>query len=170
MSHDTRTPMTVDFVAEHVELTPAELARGFRLQLLDEVAVVRLAERSIFDGRAPDPTLDALSLLLSDELDRVEPLISDLEKRHGVDDTDASRIWLYLVLLLTFERRNVSGDPLSEVEQIYADFDYPDEMQGFVPFLPAPEGQTPGREGIEARWSAYLLARDLEFRRRGSTD
>jgi len=170
MSHDTRTPMTVDFVAEHVEPTPAELARGFRLRFLDEAAVVRLAERSIGDGRTPDPTVDALSQLLADELDRVEPLISDIEERHGVGDTEASRIWLYLVLLLTFERRDVSGDPMSDVEQIYADFDYPEEIEGFVPFLPAPDGQASGREAIEARWSAYLQARDLEFRHRGSID
>lgn len=170
MSHDTRTPMTADFVAEHVDPTPAELARGFRLGFLDEAAVVQLAERSLADGRAPDPTLDALSVLLSDELDRVEPLISAIEEHHRVDDTRASRIWLYLVLLLTFERRNVSRDPMADVEQIYADFDYPEEIEGFVPFLPAPDGQTPGREGIEARWSAYLRARDLEFRHRGSTD
>ena len=170
MSHDTRTPMTVDFVAEHVEPTPAELARGFRLRFVDEAAVVQLAERSISDGGSPDPALDALSLLLADEVDRVEPLICDIEERHAVDATEASRIWLYLVLLLAFEGRNASGNPMSDIEQIYADFDYPEEIESFVPFLPAPEGRAPGPEGIEAGWVAYLQARDIEFRERGSTD
>jgi hypothetical protein len=168
MNDDIRTLMTVHFVAQHVDLTPVELARGYRLRFLDDAGVVLLAEQSISKGASEDPALDALALLLSDELDRVDRLVSEIEQRHGGDHIDASRVWLYLALLLAFERRDVCTDPLSAVEQVYADFGYPEEIEGFVPFLPAPEGQTRGREGIEARWSAYLRARDHEFRQRRS--
>ena len=45
---------------------------------------------------------------------------------------------------------------MAEIESVYADFDYPDEIEGFVPFLPAPEGQPSGRDATEERWRAYL--------------
>lgn len=52
---------------------------------------------------------------------------------------------------------------MAEIEGIYADFNYPDEIEGFVPFLPAPLEQTSGRDAIEEGWRAYLDERAVEY-------
>lgn len=155
--------MTATFVTDHAYLTPYELAYGYRAGYLDEAAVVETAGR-MNDPTAPgDAVIDSLALLLSDEHDRVEALLAEIEARPAATQSDSTRVWLYLVLLLAHEHRRESADPTANIERIYADFDYPEEIEGFVPFLPAPKGESSGPDAIESRWTAYLEARRVEF-------
>ena len=51
------------------------------------------------------------------------------------------------------------ADPLGIVEQIYADFDYPHEMVGFVRWMPAAEPVLNEESGLQImyrNWLAYL--------------
>ncbi len=67
-------------------------------------------------------------------------LLTEIETATSTTDPDPSRVWLFLVLARLYELRSSSEDPMAEIESVYADFDYPDEIEGFVPFLPAPKG------------------------------
>lgn len=54
-------------------------------------------------------------------------------------------------------------DPLGEVEEIYSDFDYPEEMENFVRYMPASNGYDQTRHTLEENnrrlfesWERYL--------------
>ncbi|GAA2487350.1 DUF2247 family protein [Terrabacter carboxydivorans] len=158
--------MSVDFIARHVDLLPPELAWGYRSGYVDGRDVVRLAELTVSSGHSDSPALQELSLLLRDAVGRVPDLVDQLDDAPGGAVLTPSRVWLFLVLSLAWEQRQDSADAFAELEQIYADFDYPEEMEGFVPFLPAPAGSEPGRAALEMRWSAYLADRRQEFAHR----
>ncbi|MGH8477564.1 MAG: DUF2247 family protein, partial [Methylococcales bacterium] len=61
------------------------------------------------------------------------------------------------------------SDPLSEVEAIYADFDYPPEIEAFVSYMPVTDGYDPSQHSIEknkarlfSKWKQYLSDARLE--------
>lgn len=159
----SRQRIAVDFITRHVDLLPAELARGYHLGYINEQDVVLLAETAVGRGHSSPSAMEELSCLLRDEIDRVPDLIGQLDHDGPADDLDPSRVWLFLVLLLAWERRGISPDALDRIEEIYADFDYPEEIEGFIPFLPAPEGDRPGKVALERRWRSYLDDREREF-------
>jgi len=162
-SEEDARHLTADFVADRVRLLPAELARGYRLGCVDDRAVVKLAEDALKRGASELPAMEQLALLLADELDRVPALLTEIEAAASRTNVDPTRVWLFLVLARIYERRGISTDPMAEIEAVYADFGYPDEMEGFVPFLPAPKGEPSSREATEERWRAYLDRRADEY-------
>jgi hypothetical protein len=98
----------------------------------------------------PMKVVESLSLLLSDELDRVPELMYSLV-------VDEKSIWIYLAVAWVYEHpADFDDNPLQVVEVLYADFDYPSEMEPFVPFMPPPAGATPGIAGLEQRLREYL--------------
>lgn len=164
-------PLMTDLLSNRqvagVRLTTAELARGSRLGLIDAAQVVRIAERALAEDASQGKALEKLGLLLQDDLDCVESLVATIKASPQEDGDDPSRVWLYLCLQGTYDRRGSTAGSMSELERLYADFGYPEEMEGFVPFFPAPAGQPLGREALKDRWVAYLAARRAEFTRRG---
>ena len=49
---------------------------------------------------------------------------------------------------------------------LYADFDYPGEIQGLVRFMPSVQAEA-GPEAIEQRWRAFVDRLSVEYRERG---
>lgn len=91
----------------------------------------------------------------------------------AVDPEDAQmtppqsvRKWTYLELKAAYEIRSHLDDPLGLVEQIYADFDYPPAVAGFVRYMPPPAGAAVGESALYDRWGQYLgrEAADLSSR------
>ena len=82
--------------------------------------------------------------------------------------------WLYLSLASLFENKEYMDDPLSVVEDIYADFEYPPEIQSFVRYMPATDNYAPrdhtaeeNNERLMGLFEAFLnqispLERDFE--------
>lgn len=97
----------------------------------------------------PGRIVESLSLLPSDELDKVPYLMDKLAD-------DGKSLWVFLALAWVHDHKDEFGDPLSAVEMLYADFGYPEEMAGIVRFVPPPGGAAAGVDGIEERWQAYL--------------
>lgn len=166
MSSEDTNRMSAEFITSRVHLLPSELARGYRLGYLDEATVVELAEDAFRRGHSEATPIGELALLLSDELDRVPDLLGQIDTMAAPADPDPSLVWLFLVLAQAYDRRGVSKDPLADLEAIYAEFGYPEEIEGFVPFLPAPEGQRSGPDAIQRRWRAYLDERSMTYARR----
>ena len=78
-------------------------------------------------------------------------------------DQDADKIrskWLYLVLIWIFEHRESYPDPLQTVEEVYADFGYPERIADFVRYMPMNEPDLVSRELNEQRlyekWKRYV--------------
>jgi hypothetical protein len=74
--------------------------------------------------------------------------VSELLDRIASSETpqsndDIKRKWLFIVLNCLYENKSSYEDPLREVEVVYAEFDYPEEMKSFVRFLPPTDGYRP---------------------------
>jgi hypothetical protein len=91
---------------------------------------------------------------LVDELAKSEP-------NHSIEEAKGK--WLCLILAWVYEHRDNFDDPLAKVDEIYADFDYPPEMKGFVTYMPSQEptstppykAETP-RERLLRLWKEYV--------------
>jgi hypothetical protein len=73
------------------------------------------------------------------------------------------RRWLYLLLKWVYLNREAIEQPLSKVEEIYADFEYPEEIEDFVGFLPPKDGWRADVHSSEEnlnrlyqKWKIYL--------------
>ena len=98
----------------------------------------------------------------------VQPYLGELVKLESeYDETKVGEKWLYLVLDWVFENKDSFSDPLGMVEQIYADFDYPELIATFVGYMPANEFLLGSLELNEARlykkWKDYLNSQNERF-------
>lgn len=76
--------------------------------------------------------------------------------------------WLYAILLHLYNNKDKYEDALDMVEEIYADFDYPEEMAGFVKYMPA-ENSAYGFESYPCEnlyklWQRYLKSKEGIFK------
>jgi hypothetical protein len=66
-----------------------------------------------------------------------EDFLASLKENAFLDSnqvSDARLSWLRILMAWIFENRNELNDPLAHVEQLYADFGYPDEIYDLVRF------------------------------------
>ncbi|MCO8273673.1 DUF2247 family protein [Actinoplanes sp. TRM 88003] len=161
--------LPTDFILRYAVPTAGELVAGYRLGWLTPQTTVELALAGL--GVVPDATAayEELALLLSDRLYELPALIDDIERSTG-RDTSSTRFWLFLALRWVYDHRTDFSDPLGTVEQLYADFDYPEEVEGFVRFLPVADGARMGVDALFGRWLAYLETSEVAYRRRFHRD
>ena len=162
MSDLVRFVLPATFINSAVRLTAAELVYGYRRGWLSEHGVVAIALTSYGEGVEQSQPEKDLALLLSDDLDRVPQLVDELEESVNTD-ADSSSVWLFLALAWVYEHRADYPEPLEVVEMLYADFEYPDEIQGIVRFMPPPAGAATGNAAIEDRWKDYLTRKTAEY-------
>ncbi|KIA61653.1 DUF2247 family protein [Nocardia vulneris] len=149
------------FIAERAELTPSELRYGYEHQWITSKDVVALALTSIVPADDKMAVIEDISLLLSDELDRIPDL---MEKLFDHDE----KVWLYLALAWVHENRSEFEEPFKTVDLLYADFGYPDDVGDFVTFMPPPPGGVPGVPGLTQRWQKYLDDNRAHFLQRAA--
>jgi len=155
------------FVTERARLSPAEVLHGYRAGWIDDRAVVEIALDALKTGRPLSAEEEELALLLPGDETRVPEILDRIEAKHQ-PDAEAAAVWRFLALACLWEKRDSFPDPLEVVEMLFADFDYPSEMEPFVRLMPAPPGAEPGSHGIENRWQSYLSERAAFYRSRPS--
>lgn len=161
------------FVLERTALTWHEAVWGYTRGWIDwrtlsEVAVRRLVESA--DNRPEEIELAAMTNAgQSVDAGDLAQRLADAEPAPNHDRV--ARKWLYLVLAWVYDNRAHLSDPLGMVEEIYADFEYPEVVSPFVRFMPATDGYDPLRHSPEenetrmyAHWRSYLAEAAREFR------
>ena len=143
------------FVVERALPTAEELAYGYEEGFLSRAGVVALALAKLEAGLALTPPEERAALLLSDEFDAVDDLMEDLQVGSEPRERRA-RFWLFMVLAWVLARRDQFDDPLGVVELVYADFEYPDEIQGLVRFMPLQPGHEAGVAALERHWADFV--------------
>ena len=142
------------FVVARAMPTGAELAYGFREGWLTRTDVVGVALAKYEANLPLSSTEEELALVLSTDLERVDELIADLDTADEPAERRA-RLWLFLSLAWLLEHRHDFADPLEVIEMLYADFDYPEEIESLVRFMPA-AGPDAGVDAIERNWRAFV--------------
>ena len=151
--------MTAAFIGARTSLTWREVLFGLENELLAPRAVVAVAVDRLAAEPAPLPALVELAGRGAWEWSRdlVEQLAAT-EPERAPGSVRAK--WLYLVLSWVFEHRQMFSDPLQTVEEVYADFDYPEEMAPFVRYMPGTAPDSGSKEANESRlyerWKSYL--------------
>jgi len=64
--------------------------------------------------------------------------------------------WLYLFLSWAYDHRDYFADPLGVVEELYANFDYPEDIASIVRYMPLPEGEVGGHEYLYTNWQRVI--------------
>lgn len=159
-----------DFVSKRVKLTWKDVLYAIERKLLSPESAIEHATIEISRNEEYHQALLDLASLYKGE--SVHPLLDDLASLEaGQDETMINEKWLYLILDWLFDNKDKYSDPLSMIEQIYADFDYPELMASFVRYMPCDEPDLGTLELNEARlykkWKDYL---DIQKKRFGDTN
>lgn len=166
------TTIPYSFVREHIGLSWRDALWGYEHQLIGWSVIVDLATERLGAG-SDDPLEIELASLTKMETYQVGDLLRKLASASPEENVViAQRKWLYLLLALLFENKENVPDPLGEVETIYADFDYPPEIEGFVRYMPVTDAYDPSahtkdqnENRLFGKWREYLVAAESEFNR-----
>jgi len=147
------------FIHERTPMSWRDIRFGLKNELLDPHAAVEMAVEQL--GEREDPTGALIKLAWPDNYDPVELLVEELaEAEPPASEEEIRKKWLYLVLAWIYEHRDEDPDPLQRVEEVYADFDYPEEIASFVGYMPMTGPPLGSKEAairrMFQRWKLYI--------------
>ena len=113
----------------------------------------------------PDALVDLASLGKGGD---IHPYIDELVVIEGdLSENETNEKLLFLTLSWIYENIDDYSDPLGVVEQVYADFDYPEKIESFVRYMPSDEPDLGSVEKNQARlidyWARYLAEQKNKF-------
>ena len=107
--------------------------------------------------------VEELSTVGKQNIWQVSDTVKKLSELEPVPDDVSKQKFLYICLAWIFENRDKMEEPFAAVDLIYADFDYPEEIESFVSYMPVDSHRSnanqtlPGSQGrIHANWLQYL--------------
>lgn len=147
---DFKIPST--FIQPRSRLTWREVELGLQNGWLSDDAAIDLGiDRVTAGDNSPDVV--ELASVLPQEKYKVPQIVRRLAEREPECSMDK---WLFLLLAWLYEHRDAVEEPLAVVEQLYADFDYPEEMASFVRYMPAQNPSRVGEPYLLDAWRRYL--------------
>lgn len=129
--------MNFNAATKEISLLWSDILWGYNNRYLGWVDVVNFAKEQLVDEKQNE-LIAELSEITKSTVYKIKPLLEALS--YQTAEADCSRKWLYIVLKDIFLRKNEFKDPLGEVEKIYEDFEYPDEIESFVRYMPPTDG------------------------------
>lgn len=164
------TPIQSSFIRRHVFLSWRDMLWGYKRRLIEESSVIAMAQDRLLCG-SNDPLEVELASLRKSEIQEVGELLCNMAgKEPEVAGAASAKKWLFLVLAWLFEQRSSVSDPFCEINSIYADFDYPPEIEGFVSYMPPSDGHDPLKHSKEenesrllSKWEQFLFAAKQEL-------
>lgn len=156
------------FIRARIRPSWRDMKFGFEKGLVDSQALIDLAANQVAELDQPSGAL--LELAGSGRADDVGDLVDKLAENDAAQaEDDVRNKWLYLVLAWLYERRETVSDALRAVEEVYAEFGYPQHIAHFVRYMPADEPNLGSREANEQRllerWKQYLEATGRGYER-----
>ncbi|MFD1801031.1 DUF2247 family protein [Mixta tenebrionis] len=163
-------PIPFDFIDKNIRLSWCEVKWGYENSLITSEVPVKKAEKIVLTECYTKPELE-LSFIMPGEKNNIDPLLKELCSEIKQNGQSAIRKkWLYIVLSWLWKNQGCFDDPLGEVENIYAHFDYPGEIEGFIKYMPPNDGYDPSKhteaENINHlmdKWRNYLVKESNTF-------
>ncbi|MBE1496347.1 hypothetical protein H4696_003447 [Amycolatopsis lexingtonensis] len=153
-----------NFVIDRVDLTAGEVAYGRRRGWLDDSAVAQIYEHKMRLGRALSGVEEKWALALSGDV--ASGGLPDLPLGDSGCDRELRAVWIYLSLAWIYQSNLTEDALLNVIEELYSDFEYPEEMEGFVKYMPPPVGGVGGIVGMIERLEAFLRYAEDLYRKR----
>jgi hypothetical protein len=156
------TQIPIKFCLDKSRLDWCDVQWGYINHLISWRDVVWLAVQKLTESPF-DEDVKKLSCVGKDTVWLVSEQLEKIVRSIACHEDVVKGKWLYLVLSWLYDTRVEYPDPLGKVEQIYADFDYPDQITSFVRYMPPVDGRDTLsfnlQENIEAMmnyWRNYL--------------
>jgi hypothetical protein len=156
-------PLPIVSINSLPPLTWSEIAYAYSEQFIGWRTAVELAIKSIEQGRTDTDMLDLASVDKSETWKVGELLQRLVSKELPQSASSVREKWLFIFLQWLYDNRDRFPDPLQEIEEVYADFGYPEAINGFVRFLPPNDGYQPelhtkeeNQQRLYQRWKEYL--------------
>ncbi|WP_460146511.1 DUF2247 family protein [Pseudomonas sp. S2_A02] len=138
-----------------------ELLYGFEHGFIDEKGVSKFACEVL--TKKPQQEAIELASLLPQENYLASNLLQSLADKDLSPETDTTKPWIFLLLSFLLEHQENYEDPLEIVEDLYADFDYPEEIAPLVRYMSPPEGVEGSEERLFENWKIALSAYKASF-------
>jgi hypothetical protein len=147
------------FVGERTRMSWQDVRFGLVNQLLDPQAAIEMAVEQIGEQKEPPGSL--LELAWASNAELIMQLVEQLANAEPPRAEERVRDkWLYVVLAWVYSQRTEDADALQRVEEVYADFGYPEHIASFVRYMPMRGSALDCREANERlllqRWQRYL--------------
>ncbi|OEH82143.1 hypothetical protein BCR26_14350 [Enterococcus rivorum] len=100
-----------------------------------------------------------LKIAIADEYEDILPYIHELINLEDSEDNSMIQDkWRYVILKELYSKKSTYEDFNEKVEEVYADFDYPEDMAGFIGYMPSVAGKS-----MEESWQEYLTSSEEKF-------
>ncbi|MBP2153427.1 MULTISPECIES: DUF2247 family protein [Erwinia] len=156
--------MIFNSIIDDIELNWDDISWGYKKHLIGWKDLVNYANKEILLGNTNE-FVNEISLIDKNSTYRLDEL---LEKIVTSPDDYNNEKWLYISLLQLFSLKESIEDPLGEVEKIYEDFDYPEDIESFVRYMPVNENYDPSKHTPEEntqrlyeKWALYLDSKKM---------
>jgi hypothetical protein len=148
-----------DFIRDRSRLSWRGVQFGLVNELLDPNAPVAFAVDEVAEVDDPSaPLLELASLATGEPTTALVDRLASEEIE--CPETEIRETWLYIVLAWLYEHRDDFTDPLRKVEEVYADFSYPERIASFVRYMPMDGPDLGSQEANERRllerWKRFL--------------
>lgn len=102
-------------------------------------------------------------LCLLEEHEELNYILKKLSELESEEVEYIKNKWLYAILLYFYRNRNNYTDPLSIVENVYVDFDYPEAISHLIRYMPIDNDSEYGDRAIYNKWSDYIINNSEEY-------
>ena len=144
--------ITSTFIRARSHLTWREVEFGLQNGWLTDEGAIDLAIECVTAGDDSPDVVELASVLPHDKY-KVPEIVRRLAERDPECSKDK---WLFLLLAWLYEHRDTIEEPLAIVEELYADFDYPEEIATFVRYMPPQDPSRVGELYLLDAWRRYL--------------
>ncbi len=164
-------PIPAEFIEKKADLSWCDIKWGYENNLIGAEVAIKKAENIVLNGNYTKTELE-LSFLIPSESNDILSFFNKLCRETNEEENSIIREkWLYILLSWLWKNRESFEDPLSEVENIYANFDYPAEIENFITYMPPTDGYDPSihshTENINhlmSNWEKYLQKSAIRFK------
>lgn len=130
-----------------------ELKYGLQKELIFPQDIIDFAINTLSESTLNFDVVLQLSIKNSDE--EIEKELNFLcQSEFQESEEKISNKWRYVILENLYNKNNQINNVQEKLDMLYADFDYPKDMEGLVSFMPHTDI---GGTTIDAKWFTYLI-------------
>jgi len=152
------------FVGNIVDMNWVDIQWAMRQGIIDQKFAIEFAISRISGDVYCDEEM-SIAIQEYDSAPDVDHFVNILSSKRRVDPGKSpERKWLFVILRKLYVESDRDGDVFSRVEDVYAEFNYPKAIEGFVPYMPPTDGYDPSihsaeenRKRLLSQWASYLI-------------
>jgi hypothetical protein len=96
----------------------------------------------------------------------IHQLLSTLASQSKEKTTNTTEPWLFLSLSFLFDNKHLYNNIYEELEILYSDFNYPEELAPLIRYMPPSDGTEGSKDYLLKNWKAALSQYEQLFAER----